>query len=92
MLRFLRPRGIRQHDLADAAGMTDSNLSMLIHGTRSIHPGMAWALAGSLGTTPRYWMDLQAEYDLWQARPESRFRRVRAAPRSSRRLRPRRTT
>jgi addiction module HigA family antidote len=71
--RFLDPRGIRQQHLADHIGEDVGNLNKLLHGERRINPGLAWRLALALGTTPRFWTDLQADFDLWEARPRRRI-------------------
>jgi plasmid maintenance system antidote protein VapI len=72
--------------------MKEPNLTSFIKGRRALTPWMAWAFARVLQTKPEYWMVLQVEYDLWQAQPRWRIRRVKPGPRSSQRHRRRRTT
>ena len=76
-----------QADFARAIGMAQSNLSTFIAGRRALTPWMAWAFARELHTTPRYWMDLQSDYDLWRVRPGRRHQRGRSPRPRSRRLR-----
>ena len=42
------------------------NLSAIVNGKAGISPLMAVKLARAFKTTPQYWMNLQANYDLWQ--------------------------
>ena len=55
--------------VTEAAGkllITRPNLSAIINGRSGISPQMAIKLAKAFGTTPHYWLNLQANYDLWQ--------------------------
>ena len=61
---FLQPLGISQYKLAQAIGKPQSAVSDIVHGRRAITPGMAWLLGQALGTTPRFWLDLEATYQL----------------------------
>lgn len=61
---FLRPLGISQYKLAKAIGKPQSAISDIVHGRRAITPEMAWLLGRALGTTPRFWLDLEATYQL----------------------------
>ena len=74
--RFLSPRRLRQHELAAAIGMPESNLSAFIAGRRALTPWMAWELARVLNTKPEYWMKLQGDYELWRARPRQAARKA----------------
>jgi plasmid maintenance system antidote protein VapI len=62
--------------------MDEPNLSTFISGRRALTPWMAWEFARVLRTKPQYWMTLQGEFDLWQARPR---RAARKAPKPRRR-------
>ena len=74
--KFLTPRRFMQADFARAIGMAQSNLSTFIAGRRALTPWMAWAFARELQTTPRYWMDLQSDYELWRVRPRRAARKA----------------
>ena len=55
--------------VTEAAGkllITRPNLSAIINGKAGISPQMAVKLARAFNTTPHYWLNLQANYDLWQ--------------------------
>ena len=61
---FLQPLGISQYRLAKAIGKPQSAISDIVHGRRAITPEMAWLLGRALGTTPRFWLDLEMAYQL----------------------------
>lgn len=61
---FLRPLGISQYRLAKAIGKSQSAVSDIVNGRRSITAEMAWLLGSALGTTPQFWLNLQTTYDL----------------------------
>ena len=44
------------------------SLSRLLNGANGISADMDVRLTKALGTTQGYWLGLQADYDLWQAR------------------------
>lgn len=81
LLKFLRPRGITQVRLCKAMGISGPNLNRFIKGGSDMRASWAWEFAQALGTSPRYWMDIQVEYDLWQTRPARRIKRVKGATR-----------
>lgn len=74
--KFLHPRGITQVRLCQAIDIAGPYLNRFIKGGSDVNAKLAWKLAQALGTTPRYWTTLQAEHDLWLARPRRRIRRV----------------
>lgn len=65
---FLRPMGISQYRLARDAGMTPMRVSEIVRGERAVTAETALRLARYFGTTPEFWMNLQALYDLETAK------------------------
>ncbi|SRR5581483_9308582 len=67
---FLKPLGITQTQFAEYLGgsWTQPKLSAIIRGTRSITEEIALDLADALGTSPEFWIHLQANCDLWEAK------------------------
>ena len=61
---FLEPLGISQYRLAKAIGKPQSAISEIVKGQRSITPEMAILIAKALGTTPDFWLRLEATYQL----------------------------
>jgi addiction module HigA family antidote len=79
--KFLVPRGILQSEFARAIGIAAPNLTAFIKGRRDLTAWMAWALAEELRTKPEYWMKVQTDYDLWEARQRRSVRKTRKARR-----------
>jgi addiction module HigA family antidote len=52
--------------------ITRVTLSRLLNGKAGISASMALRLADALGTSPELWMNMQSQYDLWQARRRKR--------------------
>lgn len=75
---FLVPLGITQVALAGHLGVPIQRVNELIRGKRGVTPETAWLLAGALGTTPEFWLNLQANHDLARARPRRTVRQLTA--------------
>jgi antitoxin HigA-1 len=67
---FLQPLGITQVALASHLGIPTQRVNEIIRGKRGVSPETAWLLAEALGTTPQFWLNLQANYDLGVNRPK----------------------
>lgn len=61
---YLVPKGISQYKLAQAIGKSESTVSDIIHGRRTITPEMAQLLAKALGTNTELWINLEAAYQM----------------------------
>lgn len=61
---FLRPMGISQYRLAQAIAVPARRINEIVHGKRSITPDTALRLSRALGTSDRFWLNLQTRYDL----------------------------
>jgi addiction module HigA family antidote len=68
-LEFLDPLGITQVAFAAHLGVPVQRINELIRGKRGVTPETAWLLAQALNTTPEFWINLQAAYDLARSRP-----------------------
>jgi HTH-type transcriptional regulator/antitoxin HigA len=64
----LEARGWSQSDFAEIMGRPPATVSDLVSGRRSISPEMARGLAAALGTSPEFWMNLDATYQLSRVR------------------------
>ena len=71
MEEFLDPMGISQNRLARAMGVPPRRINEIVHGKRGVTADTALRLARALGTTEQFWMGLQADYDLEEARKSS---------------------
>lgn len=61
---FLRPAGLTQTAVAGRLGWTRARLNQVARGKRSITADAALDLASVFGTTPQFWMNLQAMHDV----------------------------
>jgi addiction module HigA family antidote len=64
---FLSPLGISQNALARAASVPPRRINEIVLGKRGITADTAVRLAVALGTSERFWLGLQADFDLEQA-------------------------
>lgn len=64
---FLKPMGITRYRLAKALCVPAIRISEICSGKRSITADTALRLARALGTTPGFWLGLQADYDTEEA-------------------------
>lgn len=65
---FLTPMGISQNALARAAGVPPRRINEIVLGKRGVTADTAIRLAAALGTSERFWLGLQADFDLEEAR------------------------
>jgi len=61
---FLEPMGISAYRLAKDTGIAQTRLSDIVHGRRRISADTALRLGKYFGTSPRFWLGLQADYDI----------------------------
>lgn len=61
---FLIPLHISQNALARAMKVPPRRINEIVHGHRAITADTALRLSRVLGTTPQFWLSLQAEYEL----------------------------
>ena len=62
--------GLSMNRLAKEIGVPANRITSIVAGTRSITGETALRLARYFGTSPEYWINLQAHYDLEVARDE----------------------
>ena len=77
LAEFLEPLGLTQVALAEHLEVPVQRINELVRGKRGVTSETAWLLAGALGTTPEFWINLQTNHDLALARPSGRVRRIR---------------
>lgn len=76
---FLAPLHISQVALAAHLGVPVQRVNELVRGKRGVTPQTAWLLAQAFNTTPEYWINLQAAYDLARSRPAQPVQPLKAA-------------
>ncbi|MEZ5621915.1 MAG: HigA family addiction module antitoxin [Burkholderiaceae bacterium] len=75
---FMRPMGIGARQLAADIDVSPSRISELVNGRRPITADTALRLGMFFGMEPRFWLNLQCEYDI---RVADRELRAKLAPR-----------
>ena len=61
---FLTPLGLTQYRLAKSLSVPARRINEIVHGTRAVTADTALRLARFFGTSERFWLNLQAVYDL----------------------------
>lgn len=61
---FLVPFGLSQYRLAKDISVPPRRINEIAHGKRGISADTAIRLARYFGTSERFWLNLQAQYDL----------------------------
>jgi len=69
---FLTPLGITQYRLSRDTGISQMTISKIVRGKQAITAETALRLGRYFGTSPQFWLGLQAAWDLERA--ESRLR------------------
>jgi antitoxin HigA-1 len=65
---FLKPLGISQNRLAREIRVPPRRVNEIVLGKRAITPDTALRLARYFGTSERFWLGLQMDFDLEEAR------------------------
>ncbi|MDX2085132.1 MAG: HigA family addiction module antitoxin [Candidatus Melainabacteria bacterium] len=63
---YLEGYHITQAALAKHIGVTPAHINEIVQGKRGITPKVAIALAGALGTTPIFWLNMQSAFDIYK--------------------------
>lgn len=64
--RVILGLGIKQAEFARALGVSRPRLNMILSNRIPITPEIALRLAKVLGTPPHFWLQLRAEFDLFE--------------------------
>lgn len=76
---FLEPLGVTQVAFADHLDVPIQRINEIVRGRRGVSAETAWLFAQALGTTPDFWVNLQAAFDLATKRPERTVKRLKPA-------------
>jgi len=79
MKDFLRPMGITQVAFAAHIGVPLQRVNEIARCKRGVTPDTAWLFSAAFGTTPEFWLNLQANHDLALAKPKRKVARLRKA-------------
>lgn len=61
---FLEPLGLTQYRVAKDLSVPARRINEIVHGNRAVSADTALRLARYFGTSDRFWLNLQAAYDL----------------------------
>lgn len=61
---FLEPLELSQYRLAQDLSVPPRRINEIVHGKRAVSADTALRLARYFGTTDRFWLNLQARFDL----------------------------
>ena len=61
---FMGPLGLSQYRVAKDIGVHPRRINEIVHGKRSMTADTALRLSRYFGTSERFWLNLQAGYDL----------------------------
>jgi addiction module HigA family antidote len=69
---YLLPLSITIKDMASTLGVSRKTLSKIVNERGAVTPDMALRLSRAFDSTPDLWLNLQKNYDLWQAEHDSK--------------------
>lgn len=64
LMEFLEPLGISQYRLAKEISVPPRRINEIVQGTRAVTANTALRLARFFGMSERFWLNLQAHYEL----------------------------
>jgi len=67
---FMKPLGLSGYALALALRVPANRITAIVNGERAISADTALRLARYFGTSPEFWINMQAGHDLTKARAE----------------------
>jgi addiction module HigA family antidote len=78
---YLIPLSITIKGMAETLSVSRKTLSKIVNARGSVTPDMALRLSRAFDTTPDFWLNLQQNYDLWQAEMGSQeWKKVKPVP------------
>jgi len=83
---YLDPLGVSITDLADNLGVARKTVSQLVNGHMGVSAEMALRLGKAFSTTPELWLNMQRNYDLWQAGSKIKVTHIRSLRTRERRV------
>lgn len=69
--QYIEPLSLTVSQLAAALGVSRKTLSKILNERGDVTPNMALRLSKAFKTTPELWLNLQRNYDLWEAAHKS---------------------
>jgi addiction module HigA family antidote len=69
--QYMEPLSLTVSELAGTLGVSRKTLSKIVNERGDVTPDMALRLSKAFNTTPELWLNLQLNYDLWEAAHKS---------------------
>jgi addiction module HigA family antidote len=78
---YIEPMGLTITEVAHALGVSRKHLSAIVNGAASVSPDMAARLGVVFGPDTAFWINLQAQRDLWTVsqKPAPKLKRLEVA-------------
>ncbi len=76
VLPALGTKGVTMVGFAAALGVTRQSLYAVLNAQRAVSPEMAVRLGRCLGNAPQFWLNMQANHDIWEAEYKPAVRKV----------------
>lgn len=73
---YIKPLSLTITELSKTLGVSRKTLSKIVNEKGSVTPEMALKLSRVFNTTPELWLNLQRNYDLWEARRTISWKKV----------------
>jgi addiction module HigA family antidote len=73
---YLVPLGLSARAIAKLLGVPANRLTEIMRGTRDVTADTAIRLGRYFGTDPRFWLNLQAAYDLSKAEKTHSYKKI----------------
>jgi len=73
---YIQPLNLTVTVTAQALGVSRKTLSELVNSQSNISTSMALRLSKAFGTSPELWLNMQQNYDLWNAIKRVRLSKV----------------
>lgn len=64
---YMSELGLSVAGLAERLGVTRQTVNDIVRERRGLSPDMCLRLARFFGTTPQFWMNMQAKVDIWNS-------------------------
>ena len=74
---YLAPLGMSARALANSLGVPANRLTEIMRGERDVSADTAIRLGRYFGTDPRFWLNLQAAFDLSKAEKKNNYAGIR---------------
>jgi addiction module HigA family antidote len=65
---FMKPLGLSQNRLGRALKVSPRRINEIVHGKRGVTADTALRLSRFFGTSPEFWLGLQSDYELDEAK------------------------